>query len=528
MTVVAKKQIKGTEFNRGTTYERYSGENTRSRVTAEGAALGSVAAGAGLASSSLAGAKLAGTPIGQSALGAAHAKLETSARLTKKPEQRLAADQVRRYKNYGAAVGRHKLKTSAAILGLGGTAALARIGQRHRQNEEAGISQGIGRMKSGEHYSGVQRRATFGKIAGMAPVALATDVLAHPKIGPILIENKHKITAAGIGAAGVVGGITAARSGQKHKREYRQLRGELKPTGKVVASKGGPQFALAGLLTGGAGLGAGAGVKRRDKEKGREVQAATIGGWAGQGAYQGAMYGTKHTALRSTKRATDIANPERKMSRNHLEHKILKPHKAEHGMGTTDYYRHYPSAAPAWRRNRVTGYLGRGKLGTAVGATATAAGSAAGAKVVSGRGSGHGKKEHVEKLYVRDQQTSMTHLLGAAAGLGLGAWGFGRSRMVGAALGRGIKVAQGHQNPYAIQALQAAQSLQGVLARGTAPGERALRQIRAVDQAVSRVPSALRPEIALAAGTLLVGHSRPIRRESYHPVNVRVRTFGGY
>jgi len=525
MTVVAKKQIKGTEFNRGTTYERYSGENTRNRVTAEGAALGSAAAGAGLASSSLAGAKLAGTPIGQSALGAAHAKLETTARLSGKPEHRLAADQVRRYKNYGAAVGRHRLKTSAAILGLGGTAALARIGQKHRQNEEAGISQGIGRMKAGEHYSGVQRRASFGKIAGMAPVALASDVLAHPHVGPLILENKHKITAAGIGATGVVGGVTFARSGQKHKREYHKLRGELKPTGKVVASKGGPQFALAGLLTGGAGLGAGAGVKRRDKEKGREVQAATIGGWAGQGAYQGAGYGAKHVDLH-------VLGPK---TTNSQRDKALKEVKAKHGAFTPAMERNYPlktkagAAIPGARIHRTLGWTHRGKIGTAVGASATAAGSAVGAKVVSGKGpNGHGQKEHVKKLYVRDQQTSMTHLLGAGAGLALGAWGFGRSRMVGAALGRGIKVAQGHQNPYAIQALQAAQSLQGVLARGTAPGERALRQIRAVDQAVSRVPSALRPEIALAAGTLLVGHSRPIRRESYHPVNVRVRTFGGY
>lgn len=126
-------------------------------------------------------------------------------------------------------------------------------------------------------------------------------------------------------------------------------------------------------------------------------------------------------------------------------------------------------------------------------------------------------------LYARDRNVSAPRVLATGAGLGLTAWGVGRSAMVGRALGRGIKAAQGAQNQRAIDALQRAQALQGILAHGTAGGERRLRQIKAVDDAVRRVPASMRPEVAAAAGMLLVGQGHPVRRDRYTPVTIRVR-----
>lgn len=141
-----------------------------------------------------------------------------------------------------------------------------------------------------------------------------------------------------------------------------------------------------------------------------------------------------------------------------------------------------------------------------------------------GTGASVGRREPVEKLYVRDQRTQPSHLIGAAAGLGLAAWGLGRSGIAGRALTRGVRAARAGNNGYAIEALQRAQAAQGVLRHATAPGERALRNIAAVDQAVNRVPAALRPEIAAAAGALLVGRSLPLRENTYHPVNINIRS----
>ena len=128
-----------------------------------------------------------------------------------------------------------------------------------------------------------------------------------------------------------------------------------------------------------------------------------------------------------------------------------------------------------------------------------------------------------KSLYARDRQVSGTRVLATGAGLGLTAWGVGRSGMVGRALARGIRSAEGAQNAHAVEALQRAQAVQGVLARGTAGGERRLRQIRAVDEAVRRVPASVRPEVAAAAGILLVGQAHPVRRDRYTPVTIRVR-----
>lgn len=95
--------------------------------------------------------------------------------------------------------------------------------------------------------------------------------------------------------------------------------------------------------------------------------------------------------------------------------------------------------------------------------------------------------------------------------------------MLGAALGRGVKMATARGNNQALQALRMAQATQGILRRGTAPGERAVRQVRALNQAIERVPRAIRPEVASAAGILLVANAHPVNRTSYRPVSTNVQ-----
>lgn len=131
-------------------------------------------------------------------------------------------------------------------------------------------------------------------------------------------------------------------------------------------------------------------------------------------------------------------------------------------------------------------------------------------------------------LYQHEQHLSPTRTALAAGGVGLAAWGLGRSGMVGRALGNGIRLARANESHRAVEALQLAQAAQGVLRRATAPGERALRQVQAVDRAVRAVPAPIRPEVATAAGLLLAGEAMPVRRERYKPVSrpIPVRPMG--
>lgn len=212
------------------------------------------------------------------------------------------------------------------------------------------------------------------------------------------------------------------------------------------------------------------------------------------------------------------------MSRNQFKN-AKKKHWAKHGATSSSVpttpaqekaiYRNFPREFPAWKRQRALGYIGRGKIGRGVQA-GFIAGGAFGADQLS------------KALYVHEQRVSPTRVLEAGAGLAIGAWGVGRSRMVGRALGHGLKAAGTRGNDRAVYALQAAQAAQGVLRRGTAPGERALRQIQQVDRAVSAVPASLRPEVATAAGLLLTGNAMPLRRERYTPVSrpIPVRAVG--
>ena len=274
----------------------------------------------------------------------------------------------------------------------------------------------------------------------------------------------------------------------------------------------------------------------RDKKK---TAGVVGGGLAGQAAYQGAGYATtNYTRTRSGQSLrrsdlTDIASGKKPMGLLHPDLAEKKGwekrmdqrrhHTATHTSGgSTNWkkvYREWPKDAPYSRASRVIGHTHNGKTGVALGAATTIGGA------ILGGHAARGKKQVVGKLYVKDHETSLTGLVGTGAGVALGAWGLGRSGMLGRALGHGINNAARGGNHNAFAVLQSAQAAQGVLRRGTAPGEHAMRQIRSIDRLIERVPAAIHPEIALAAGTLLVGNSS-IRRDTYHPVNIKIRTGG--
>lgn len=132
------------------------------------------------------------------------------------------------------------------------------------------------------------------------------------------------------------------------------------------------------------------------------------------------------------------------------------------------------------------------------------------------------KSQLSKALYSQESKPSLLRYAGMGIGGGLTAWGLGRSGMLGSALGRGVKAATARGNTNALEALRLAQATQGLLRRGTAPGERGIRQIRALNTAINRVPASIRPEIAAASGIYLMGSSHPVNRTSYRQVSTDV------
>ena len=99
-----------------------------------------------------------------------------------------------------------------------------------------------------------------------------------------------------------------------------------------------------------------------------------------------------------------------------------------------------------------------------------------------------GRKQNIAKaLYVREEQPSLLRAGGTLIGAGLIASGLGHSQMVGRALGAGLKAAQSRGSTQAVEAVRLAEAARGVLRRGMAPSERAVRQIQAVDPSTEGV-----------------------------------------
>jgi hypothetical protein len=275
-------------------------------------------------------------------------------------------------------------------------------------------------------------------------------------------------------------------------------------------------------------------VKKRDLSH-RDVNAGAAGGLAAAGAYQGGSYALK--PLDRKNEAKIAAKPELKARADKYRKESGLPGGAPAGHpGWKKYFRNYPTDLPGGRMKRVLSHTHTGKTGVALTIGAGAAGTTGAVKL-----SQRGRKPVIKSfayepyeatnrvfsksMYVRDTNGfRRPRTLEAGAGLGLLGYGATQSPHVGAALARGINQAKKGQSQAGIDALQRAQSAYGAMSLGMARGERAARQIKSVDQAITKVPAHLRPAIAAAAGLLLLGHARPARKYSYHPVNIKIRT----
>lgn len=306
---------------------------------------------------------------------------------------------------------------------------------------------------------------------------------------------------------------------------------------------GNPQAVAFGGAGGAAALSGGATRDQSDNvRRKRDAVASTVyGGVGGQAAYQGAIFGSKLAEEKKT--GTMFNDPKTRRDYKDPKHKeILEGnrkgggHKRAYGLKNPNvpsdfkgYNRNYPLELPGARHVRTNAHLTTGKTGFAVGTAATVTGAALGLaahrkiaeREMAGKATARGKKEKVHKaLYVRERKPSLLRAAETGVGLGLAAWGLGRSGMVGRALARGVRFSQNRNDVSAVYALQLAQAAQGILRSGTAPAERNVRRIRAINQAINAVPRPIRPEVATAAGALLASHGHPIRRDSYRQVGV--------
>lgn len=282
----------------------------------------------------------------------------------------------------------------------------------------------------------------------------------------------------------------------------------------------------AGIAAGGVGLGAAAGARDRN-HPGRTAAAGAGGAVAGQLGYYGAGFG-------AISRAETLKRRGQKQGYNGLsrsaQEAIWRKHRLEHGVHQgekmtvaqqSELFRNYPKQLPGWRHQRFAAQLQRGKYGRAILAGATLGGAA-----MVGGASARGRKQPVGKaLYAREDRVSPIRAVELAAGGTLVAYGLGHSGVVGRAIGRGIKIAQRNGNEEVAEALLRAQAARGSIRAGMAPGEAALRRIKAVDDAIRKVPRPLRAEAALVAGGIIGSHAMPVRRTHYTPVSSPVPAY---
>lgn len=382
------------------------------------------------------------------------------------------------------AAGAAALTTGTAAFGAG--AAIAPLERAYNRRVDRGFE---------------RRRAMVESVHGVGPDGeIYHNPVPHPKGPYSLLPAHHK----------------AQRAAQGRKQEMLQnIARESKSARRIPLNA--QMGRRTGLLIGGGALAYGGARSMVDKRVSQsDVDAGALGAAAGAGGYHAASYLTTPFDRRA----------QRKIDLDPRLKEIEREHRYKHGVAGAKkgnpkyvpYFRNMPKELPGARLKRVVGYTHGGR--TAAAATTAAA-------VLSGAGAVHGSRQNVGKsLYRKDEHVSILRAGTTAAGLGLAGWGLTRSPMVGRALASGIKQAQTHQNPYALEALRRATVAAGVVHRGTGIAERNLRQVRAVDQAVQRVPASIRADVAAAAGILLVSESHPIRRQRYEPVRVRINMNG--
>lgn len=275
---------------------------------------------------------------------------------------------------------------------------------------------------------------------------------------------------------------------------------------------------VAGALVGGAVVGNSPSIRHRrtpdQRQHARQLTGAALGGAAGEGAWNAAGF-----SIRARGHTLERERPER-MSRNQHQKLMARHHHIQGVPQNTrpdrahqpEFFRRYPAGLPATKAKHLLGQMSgrRGKMMEAAVVTSAA---------MLGAGNGHGQRVTTAKgLYQRESRLSPVRGAEFVLGAGLLASGAGRSKMIGRALGHGVRMAQGKDNRLAIDALQTAQAAQGALRIGIQPTERQLRQVRAVDRAVKAVPLHLRPAVAMSAGALLIGNATPVRTTTYRPV----------
>lgn len=208
--------LKATEFETGNLHERYSGETSRRRVAASGAAWGGTSAATGGASAALAAHRVAGRPVGQ--------KLLEGAAI----QHPIAKPAIDRFATRSLKVAKKPKTVLAATLGLGATGAATGAVARFRRNEEAGISQGLGRIKAGSQYSSDQKR--IGKSL-MGNVGMAATLAQDPAMRRAAFwAGKHKgklMATSAVGSGGVLA-VTGAQRGKARVKTMDETRAALK------------------------------------------------------------------------------------------------------------------------------------------------------------------------------------------------------------------------------------------------------------------------------------------------------------
>jgi hypothetical protein len=283
----------------------------------------------------------------------------------------------------------------------------------------------------------------------------------------------------------------------------------------------------AGIAAGGlAAGGAAAGADRRHRT--RTGVATAAGAAAGQGAYYTAGFG-------ALARAEKLKRKGQKEGYNGLsrsaQEAIWRKHRKSYGHSQgqpmsvktqREVFTNYPDKLPGWKHQRFAAHLQRGRYGKLINAGVTAGGAAA-----LGGGSAIASHREIRKaLYQREDRVSPIRALELATGGTLATYGFAHSGMVGAGLGRGIKFAERNGNETVAEAIRRAEAARGSIRQGMAPGEAAIRRIKAVDSAIRKVPRPIRAEVALAAGVLLGSRAIPVRRTHYTPVSAPVPSYG--
>lgn len=126
-----------------------------------------------------------------------------------------------------------------------------------------------------------------------------------------------------------------------------------------------------------------------------------------------------------------------------------------------------------------------------------------------------------KRLVDEQKHTSMVRLLGATAGMSAIAYGGSRSRV----LGHGLRMGAANEglDPGVRRALTAAERSRRMIEQSTRPlgagaGYGIGKLPKTVREALEGVPKPLRPATASLAGAILLNHSRPVTRKTYHPV----------